>query len=626
MKRLVLLPVMSILLITLSLVSCSNTIGEKQQFGDIIEETPKSSNNDVLSFELPAQTALAQIDRNNHTITLEVAYGTGLSLLSPVISLPNGAQVSPASGKQVSFSSNPVSYTVTAEDNSVQIWKVTITEALSDAKAITEFSFKTEHNPRLISPVSGVITGAAITAELPFGTNPSDLKASFSTSGKQIKIGTIVQQSDSTVNDFSSPLRYTVTAADSTEFAYDVKVSIGDNPWQGTQQYGTISDQEIKHMAIDSEGSLYLAGSTAGELNDTEYSSDINMLLVKYDKTGSRKWARVLGTTSNDRAYGVAIDQGDNIYVTGSTSGNFDGNINDGSSNSFLVKYNSSGDKLWSKLNNEGYYAIAIDSNGYIYITGSASSSVDGQPYAGNADLILVKHDPDGNKIWTRLMGSSNDDIAYALTIDNSGNIYVVGRTSGSPDGKTNQGGIDLLLVKYSSDGNKLWTELLGSDKTDIGYAVTLDNSGSICIAGYTGGTFSGTSNPGISALLLVKYNAAGERTLLKTLGIETSYSYPAHGIAVDKDDNLYLTGRTSYIYISPGDVDVFLAKFNASGDNEWVRKWGSNNDDCGYAVATDRSGLIYVSGYTTQSMDGQPYAGGDDLFLSQYTSEGKRQ
>ncbi|MCP4123201.1 MAG: hypothetical protein GY751_15715 [Bacteroidetes bacterium] len=616
---------MSILLITLSLVSCSNTIGEKQQFGDIIEETPKSSNNDVLSFELPAQTALAEINRNNHTINLEVVYGTGLALLSPAISLPDGAQISPASGEKVNFNSNPVSYRVTAENGSVQVWKVTIAEALSDAKAITEFSFKTEHNPWLVSPVTGIISGATITAELPFATDPASLTAQFTTNGKEVRINSTVQESGTTSNNFTSMLKYTVIAEDSSHLTYDVTVSISANPWQGTQQYGRSYNQQVQHMAIDSEGSLYLAGTTTRQINDTEFAVDDDMLLVKYDYTGTRKWIRILGTENSDRAHGLAIDKNDNIYIIGSTAGNFDGNINDGNNTAFLLKYNSSGDKLLSRLHDGAASAIAIDNNGYLYITGG-SDSVDGQPYAGNGDLILEKLDAEGNKIWTRLMGSSESDYGTALTIDSIGNIYVMGSTWGSPDGKTNQGEIDLLLVKYSSSGDKLWTELTGTDKQDIGSHVTLDSSGSICIGGSTEGSFTADSNPGVSALLLVKYNANGERTLLRTLGQTISTHYGAKGITTDRDNNIYLTGRTNYLVCRPGDLEVYLAKYTESGEMEWLRKWGSGNNDYGTAVAADRSGLIYVSGSTMESMDGQPYAGGMDLFLSQYTPEGKRQ
>jgi len=121
------------------------------------------------------------------------------------------------------------------------------------------------------------------------------------------------------------------------------------------------------------------------------------------DNTTTSPWTtKQLGTTSRDIGIGVTTDSSDNIYVTGYTEGGLDGNTNSGESDIFLIKYNSS-----------------------------------------------------GTKQWTKQLGTSTYEEGRGVTTDSSGNIYVTGYTKGGLDGNTNSGGKDIFLVKYNSDGVK---------------------------------------------------------------------------------------------------------------------------------------------------------------------------
>ena len=101
-------------------------------------------------------------------------------------------------------------------------------------------------------------------------------------------------------------------------------------------------------------------------------------------------------------------------------------------------------------------YGIATDSSGNVYVTGYTAGGLDGNSSYGSKDLFVVKYNSSGTKQWTKQLGTSSDDEAYGIAADSSGNVYVAGSTSGGLDGNTSAGNSDLFVVKYDSDGNKL--------------------------------------------------------------------------------------------------------------------------------------------------------------------------
>ena len=108
---------------------------------------------------------------------------------------------------------------------------------------------------------------------------------------------------------------------------------------QWTKQLGTSAIEEGRGVAVDSSDNIYVTGWTRGKL-DT-YSGGDDTFLVKYNSSGTKQWTRQFGAPSGDIGIGVAVDSSGNIYVTGNTDGGLDGNTNSGKTDIFLVKYNS---------------------------------------------------------------------------------------------------------------------------------------------------------------------------------------------------------------------------------------------------------------------------------------------
>ena len=121
------------------------------------------------------------------------------------------------------------------------------------------------------------------------------------------------------------------------------------------------------------------------------------------DNTTTSTWTKQLGTSRNDYGKGVTTDSSGNIYVTGTTGGGLDGNTSSGSDDIFLVKYDSSGTKQWTKqLGNHFKYehgnGVTTDSSDNIYVTGYTSGGLDGNTSSGESDIFLVKYDSSGTK------------------------------------------------------------------------------------------------------------------------------------------------------------------------------------------------------------------------------------
>ena len=154
--------------------------------------------------------------------------------------------------------------------------------------------------------------------------------------------------------------------------------------------------------------------------------------------------------------------------MTGYTDGGIDGNSSSGKKDFFLIKYNSSGTKEWTKQegsSGDDYaYGVAVDSSDNIYVTGYTDKKLHGNNNTGRFDMFLVKYNSSGTRQWTKQLGTSNNEYASAIETDSSGNIYVTGMTWGGLDGSTKPsycmgaGTVkafnectDIFLVKYLS-------------------------------------------------------------------------------------------------------------------------------------------------------------------------------
>ncbi len=373
-------------------------------------------------------------------------------------------------------------------------------------------------------------------------------------------------------------------------------------------------------VAIDSNNNVYITGQTGGSLDGTNAGGN-DAFLAKYDSTGTRVWTRQLGSTGSDIAFSVAIDSNNNVYITGQTRGNLDG-INAGSNDAFLAKYDSTGSKVWTKqlgsTSFDSARGVAIDSNNNVYITGYTAGNLDGIN-AGSDDAFLAKYDSTGSKVWTKQLGSTDSDVATSVAIDSNNNVYITGYTFYSLDGNTTAGETDAFLTKYDSTGTRLWTRQLGTNDYDLAYSVAIDSNNNVYITGYTVGNLDGNTNAGDRDAFLAKYDSTGSKVWTRQLG--STRDDQVFGVAIDSNNNVYITGYTygSLDGSNAGSNDAILVKYDSTGSKVWTKQLGSTTTDQALGVAIDSNNNVYITGYTTGSLGGNTHAGSNDAFLAKY-------
>src|ERR1043165_1812969 len=130
---------------------------------------------------------------------------------------------------------------------------------LSSAKAITAFSFETAHNSALTNTVTATINGTAITATVPFGVDRSALVATFQITGTNVTVGGISQVSGTTPNDFTSPVEYTVVAANGSTQVYTI--TVGSAP-STAKAITAFSFKDADNTALDADVTATISGTT----------------------------------------------------------------------------------------------------------------------------------------------------------------------------------------------------------------------------------------------------------------------------------------------------------------------------------------------------------------------------
>ena len=401
-----------------------------------------------------------------------------------------------------------------------------------------------------------------------------------------------------------------------------------------TQLLGTSSDDSGAGVAVDSSGNVYVTGQTEGNLQGNSNSGDDDIFLTKYNSSGSIQWTKLLGTSSSDKGVNIAVASSSDVYIAGNTSGNLGGNINAGSCDIFLTKYNSSGTNQWVKLLGtpqcDTVRDLALDSSGNIYMVGETEGDLGtGNTNAGIRDAWIAKYTSSGTNSWTKLLGSSSSDTADSIDIDSSNNIYVSGSTYGNLGGNTNNGNYDIFLAKYNTSGDNQWTKLLGTSSWDSGSGVAIDSSGNIYLTGSSAGDLGGNSNSGNYDIILAKYNSSGTNQWTRLLG--SSNHEEGKSIEIDSSNNLYISGYTLGDLdgnTNVGNRDIFLAKYNSSGNKAWTKTLGTSSNDSPdlNGSAIDSSNNIYIIGESEGNFDGKTNSGGSDAFIVKYNSSGTKQ
>ena len=497
-------------------------------------------------------------------------------------------------------------------------------------------------------------------------------------------------------NDPSDTVRVRISSTDNPAVNdisdYDFEIYMIQTGW--ARNWGPTAFTGGKGVAVDSDGNSFVTGKFMGSIDfnpdpseEEIYTSNggYDVYVCKYDINGEFQWARTWGGSGWEYNRGVDVDTYGNVYIPGYFESSVDFDPDDtgtdvhasnGAQDAFLTKFDTDGNFIWAKTwggsSSEDAYGAETDDMGNVYVTGQFRQSVnfnpDGAPdyhsSNGGQDVYLMMFDSSGNFQWAKTWGGSAWDYGNDVAVDSFGDVYSVGWFAGTvnfnPDGLDNHtasGDPGVFLSKFDSSGNFQWARTWGGSSYqnyDFAIGVNTDNSSNIFVAGRFLGTVdfdpsSGGIDEHISQgdvdAFISSFDYNGDFRWARTWGGPVG-DY-ARGVATDESGNIFVGGHyanTVDFDPDPGlteiftsqNLDVYLSKFDASGNLVWVRTWQAFGNDRSGLVAVDQYGSAYFTGILQGTVDFAPasppcdetpdyhsHSGECDAFLIKVISDG---
>lgn len=342
-------------------------------------------------------------------------------------------------------------------------------------------------------------------------------------------------------------------------------------------------------VAVDARGNVYVTGRRG----DTPASFECTT--IKYDAAGNEKWVRTYrasDSTHYDTGWGIAVDDFGCVYVAAASTDSFTGD------DIAVIKYDTLGNFIWdARYNGPGNdydwpFDIEVDAASNVYVTGRSIGA------GTDFDYVTVKWDSSGTEKWVgRYNGTGNStDEAYSLAVDDHGNVYTTGTSTGAGTG------LDFATVKYDSLGNEAWAVRYNSsgDMDEFSTTLDVDGSGNVYITGGSWKFMQGIP----SDYITIKYDANGDTLWTRRYNGPGGDDDTPEEIVCDGQGNIFVTGDS---WGGSGTrTDYCTIKYDADGNELWVRRYDGpvHQNDQTRAIAADIRGNVYVTGVSRGPVD----------------------
>jgi len=386
-----------------------------------------------------------------------------------------------------------------------------------------------------------------------------------------------------------------------------------------------------------SSGSAVASTTTAGTTSTTAAPDQQGRLIKLGDLSSAPQSvfnATADPTTGTTNAQATVVDSQGNVYVVGNASGNFGNQINQGTQDVYLSKYDSAGNLQWTSLlgsaGTASAYSLALDPTGGVVVAGSTTADLNTTAIAdGNTDSFVAKYDSTGDQTWTTQLQTLANNQAMSVSVDASGNVTIGGQVSGVVGaGQTNSGGSDAYLATISSAGQVTAENQFGTSGNDSVAETASTADGGLVVASVQNGD-----------AILSKYaggNIASAPVWQMDMG---SLQGGAIGGLTVSGNQIYVSGTTSNAALdaggaatianaSSGGSDAFVFSASDAGTSatpDQVSYVGTSGADTGGAVTVGSDGTVYLAGTTTGTFSGQirNVAGATNMFVSALNPDG---
>lgn len=444
------------------------------------------------------------------------------------------------------------------------------------------------------------------------------------------------------------------------EVTVNVKVT-DENGEQVTNSKGeAVTKQEaIKQDPNKAEGDKVVLGTTAVAVTDGQGNTAVdnagNLFTTIVELTSNPvtvepavlDWKASLGGTAEDYFSSIETDK-DGNYIAANVTNSKDGQFKEYESLGYaapytvLVKYDKSGNIKWQKPIGHRRGTLQImdiltNDDGTFYAIGYGKN-VGGVNGRGYYDGAIFKFDKDGNEIWHKIFGTSTVDMFNGGTITSDGGVVVVGSVGNNDFDAKGFGKNELesaaCIVKYDSDGNLVWKDIVGGDK-DYFNGVVEGTGGDIFVVGnfYSGELFEGLGSADAG---VVKFSAKGKYVGVAPIsgrGIESFKGITAcknGGIVVVGKSNSSDSGNIDSLFVSDlasrGGYDAYIVKFDEDLKREFAKPFRGQYDDDLVAVVEKEDGVFIAVGKSNSSsrdLKGITTRGGDDMVIASFDKYG---
>ena len=355
-------------------------------------------------------------------------------------------------------------------------------------------------------------------------------------------------------------------------------------------------DDEARAVAVHNlSGNVFVTGYSTGRTSGPDYYT------TYYYGEGSQGWgARYDGPAHlGDYANAIAVDAAGNVYVAGYS---YRGMVTKHADYSTL-KYDKSGKLVWNaqyddrRNGNDEIRAMAVDNSGFVYVTGRSEDSL-GKNDPKHYDYYTIKYDPStGKVVWAARY--NNDlllnaaDEATGIAVDAAGNVYVTGRSQGSLTD------FDCVTIKYNSSGIEQWVSRYNGNGVDEATGIAVDGAGNVYVTGRSQRSAADFD------YVTVKYDSGGIEQWVRRYDSGFGDDEAA-AIVLDSVGNVYVTGRSKG---SGTDFDYVTVKYDSGGIAQGTSRYDySNGADEAAAIVLDSAGSVYVTGRSQGSGTGFDY------------------
>jgi hypothetical protein len=420
--------------------------------------------------------------------------------------------------------------------------------------------------------------------------------------------------------------------------------------FEWSKRFGGAQAEIISHIACDSQGNVWSAGSYTDTVYYQIAGQDFMLvspgnedgLLMRHSPSGVLLWVGTLSGVDQVRFTGVSpMSDGGAVacgifrqsVMTGAGLSTVTATSN-GLSDGFIVRFDAAGQVLWlQSFGGSGFdnaWSLTVNESGEIWTVGSFHETVDFDPgtgeflmtSAGSSDAFVLRLSGDGQFISALRFGGDDWDVAQSVAQNASGDLIIAGHFSTTADFNPGPGvvemtslsGYDGFVLSISENGDFQWVRQFGGNGDDRAHHVAIHPDQSILVTGdFTNNLIFDSEIPsltlnsqGSTDAFIARLSDSGEVLWNQRFGGVGADR--GRAVVADGDGNIYWTGffsETAHFgpvsngvsLVSAGNIDAFVFKINIANEPMWKRRAGGNAQDSGQAICTDSDDKIIIGG-----------------------------